>query len=114
MHACSSNGHPNLWSNLNSKKLHESETPSCGFDRVGLKGGKIAQNVMKNGMHAYVSNMHPNIWSGFNSENLVKAETALYIFVRVWLKDAENSSQHHESWHALLFFKGGFKSMIKF
>ena len=38
MHACSSNGHPNLWSNLNSKKLFEKETPSFGFDRVGLKG----------------------------------------------------------------------------
>ena len=40
MHACSSKGHPNLCSNLNSKKLLESETPSCGFDRVGLKGGQ--------------------------------------------------------------------------
>ena len=44
MDVCSSNGHPNLWSNLNSKKLFEKETPSCSFDRVGLKGG---QNISK-------------------------------------------------------------------
>ena len=56
--------------------------------------------------------MHPNILSELNSKNLVKAETASGSFVRVWLKDGENSSEHHESWHALLFF--GFKSMIKF
>ena len=40
MHACSSNGHPILWSNLNSNKLFEQQTPLCGFDRVGLKGGQ--------------------------------------------------------------------------
>ena len=40
MYACSSNGNPNLCSNLNSKKLLKSETPSCSFDRVGLKGGQ--------------------------------------------------------------------------
>ena len=49
-----------------------------------------------------------------NSKNLVKAETASFSFVKVWLKDGENSSQLRESWHALLFSKCGFKSMIKF
>ena len=38
---------------------------------------------------------------------MVKAETASCSFVRVWLKDGENSSQHRESWHALLFSKCG-------
>ena len=147
MYACWLNWHPNLWSNLNSKKLLETETSSCGFNKVGLKGGesileclkslharsfaclklrravstglglkgvKIAWNVAKVGVHACLSNMHPNIWSGLNSKNLVKAETASCRFVRVWLKEGENSSQHRESWHALLFSKCGFKSMIKF
>ena len=81
---------------------------------MGLKAVKIAWNIAKVGVHAFLSNMHPNILSGFNSENLVKAETASYRFVRVWLKDAENSSQHRESWHALFYSKCGFKSMIKF
>ena len=35
VHACPSNGHPNLWSNFNSEKLVRSETPSCIFTRVG-------------------------------------------------------------------------------
>ena len=65
-------------------------------------------------MHACLCNMHPNILSGLNSKNLVKAETASCSFVRVWLKDGENSSQHRESCHAHLFFKCGYKSMIKF
>ena len=58
--------------------------------------------------------MHPNIRPGLNTKNLVKAETSSCSFVRVWLKDGENSSQHRESWHAVLFSKCGFKSMIKF
>ena len=79
-----------------------------------LKGVKINRNVAKFGVHACLSNMHPNIWAGLNSKNLVKAETASCIFVKVWLKDGENSSQHRESWHTLLFSKCEFKCMIKF
>ena len=114
MHTCWSNWHPYLWSNLNSKKLLERESPSCGFNRVGIKGVKIAWNVAKVGVHVCLSNIDPNIWSGLNSKYLVKAETASYNFVRVWLKEGENSSQHRENWHAILFSKCGFKSMIKF
>ena len=40
MHDFLSNGHPNLSSNFNSKKLLKSETPWCGFTRVVLKGGQ--------------------------------------------------------------------------
>ena len=70
---------------------------------LGLKEVKIAQNIAKVGVHACLYNMHPNIWSYLNSKNLVKSETASCSFVRVWLKDGENSSQHRESWYALLF-----------
>ena len=40
VHACLSNRHLSLWSNFNSKKLLKIETPSCGFTRIGLKGGQ--------------------------------------------------------------------------
>ena len=48
------------------KSLHaclfiESETSSCGFDTIGLKGDKMARNVTNVGVHACLSNMHPNI-----------------------------------------------------
>ena len=81
---------------------------------LGLKGDKIAENVVKVGVHSYLSNMHQNLSSSFNSENLVKAKTPSCSFVRVWFKDAENSSQRRESWHALLSSKCAFRSMIKF
>ena len=66
--------------------------------RLGLKGVKIFCNK----------------FSGLNSKNLVKDETASCNFVRVWVRDGENSSQHRESWHALLLSKSGFKCLIKF
>ena len=43
---CLSNGNPNLLSSFNSKKLVKSETPSCGFVRVWLKG---AENSFEKG-----------------------------------------------------------------
>ena len=110
MHACCSNWHPNLSSNLNSKKLLVRETPSWGFNRVGLKAG---QNSLKCRESWRACLSIPYASKHINSKNLVEAETASCSFVRVWLKDGENSSQHCESWHALLFSKCGFKSMIK-
>ena len=52
VHSCLSNGHSNLFSNLNSKKSLKIETPSYGFDRVGIKGVKTDPNVMKVGVQA--------------------------------------------------------------
>ena len=52
LHARLSNGNPNLWSNFNSVKLVKSETPSCGFSRVGFKRGQNSSSVAKVGMHA--------------------------------------------------------------
>ena len=114
MHACWSNRHPNLWSTLNSKKCSKLKLNRAVSTGLGLKGVKIDWNFAKVGVHACLSNMHPNIWSGLNSKNMVKAETASGSFFRVWLKDGQNSSQHRASWHALLFSKCRFKSMIKF
>ena len=52
VHSCLSNGHSNLFSNLNSKKSLKIETPSYGFDRVGIKGVKTDPNVVKFGVKA--------------------------------------------------------------
>ena len=72
--------------------------------RLGLKGVKIDWNIVNVGVCACL----------FNSEKLVKSETPSCSFIRVWLKGAENSSEHRESWHALLSSKCVYKSMIKF
>ena len=83
--------------------------------RLGLKGVKIiARNVAEFGVHDCLSNGHPNLRSSFNSNKLVKSETLLCDFVRVWLKGAENSSEHLESFCALLSSKCASKSMIIF
>ena len=55
VHACISNGHPNLCSNFNSKNLVKSETPSFDFAKVWLKGGENRSEHHKN-FHALLSN----------------------------------------------------------
>ena len=47
VHSCLSNGNSILFSNLNSKKSLKIETPSYGFDRVGIKGVKTNPNIVK-------------------------------------------------------------------
>ena len=84
------------------------------FLGFGLKGVKIARNVVKVRVNASLSNGYPNPLSSFNYEKLVKSETPSYNFVRVWLKEAENSSEHHESWCTLLPSKCASKSIIEF
>ena len=65
---------------------------------------KIARNVAKVGVHACLSN-DSNISSNFNSEKFVRSETPSCSFAKVCLKGVENSSEHHEIWHALLSTK---------
>ena len=52
VHSCLSNGQPNLFLNLNSKKSLKIGTPLYGFDRVGIKGFKTDPNVVKVGVQA--------------------------------------------------------------
>ena len=61
MHYYLPNAHLNLCSNFNFEKLVKSETLSCGFDEVEVKGVKIAQNIAKIGVHASISNRPPNL-----------------------------------------------------
>ena len=79
--------------------------------RLGLKGVKIAQNVVKVGVHTCLSNGHPSLLSNLNCEKIVKSETSLCIFANVWIKGGENSSNLPD---ALLSTKWASKSTIKF
>ena len=89
MQVCLSNGHPNLWSNFNSKKLVRSETPSCIFSRVGLEGVQIAWNIAKVGVHGlyqtgiqiYDQISTPRIWS--------KVKLSCVVFLRLGLKQVK-------------------------
>jgi len=87
--------------------LVKSETPSCGFVKVWLKGGEIAMNITKFGMLSFLPNGHLNLRSNFNSEKLVKSETSLCTFAMVALKVSENSSKRRASWRAHLFIEMG-------
>ena len=80
----------------------------------GLKRVQIAWNTSKFGKHTCISNRHPNIWSNFNYKNLVKRQIPSCSFAKVCLKRGENSSEHHDIWHALLSTKWSSKSTIKF
>ena len=52
MHSYLPNGHLNLWSYFNSKKLVKRETLSCAFAKVALKGSEIAWNFAKVSVYA--------------------------------------------------------------
>ena len=63
---------------------------------LGLKGIKIARNIMKVSMHSYLPNAPINLRLNVNFEKLVKRETPLCSFAMVGLKVGENISQRHE------------------
>ena len=64
VHACLSNGHQNLWSSLNSEKLVKSETPSCGFVRVWLKGAESSSK--------YNESWCALLYSKYTSKSMIK------------------------------------------
>ena len=68
------------------EKLVKSETPSCGFAKVGIQGGEIAWNVVKVGVHSCLSNGNSNFFSNINSKKSLKIETPSYGFDRVGIK----------------------------
>ena len=114
MHTHLSNGHPNLWSNLNFNKLVKSETRqpvSLGF---GLKEVEITPNMAKVGVHSCLPNGHLNLWLNFNSGKLVKSEISSCGFAKVGLKGVENSLEHDKSWRAFFSMKWASKSTITF
>ena len=112
VHACLSNGNPNLWSSFNSEKLVKSETPSCSFVRVWIKGAEDSSEHRESWRALLSIKSTSKSWSNFNSKKLVRSETLSCIFTRVGLKGSPNSSEHCKSWHARLFIKWASKSMI--
>ena len=54
VHSYLSNAHLNLLSNFNSEKLVMTETLSCGFTKIGVKGG---ENILERPeiLHAHLS-----------------------------------------------------------
>ena len=102
-----SNGHQNLWSNLNFNKLVKSETRclvSLGF---GIKEAKITPNMANVGVHSCLPNGHLNLWLNFNSKKLVKSEISSCGFAKVGLKGVENSLEHHKKLACMLFYEMG-------
>ena len=81
---------------------------------LGLKGVKIAQNVVKVGMHSDFPNADLIVWLNFNFKKLVKHETSLCGFARVGLKGGENILECLKSLRASLLIKLASKFMIKF
>ena len=114
VHTYHPNVHQNKWSNFNFEKFVKSETPSCSFAKVGVKGGENSSKGRKSWKHTCLWNGHPNLWSNFNCEKIVKSETSSCIFARFWLKVGPNSSKHCKTWCARLYIKRASKSMIKF
>ena len=114
VHACLSNGHPNLWSSFNSWKLSKAKHHRAVLLGFGLKESKITLSIMKVRMRSYLPNAHLNLWSNFNFEKLVKSETLSCGFAKIGVTGGENSSKRRESWSARLSIKWASKSMIKF
>ena len=83
MHACISNGHPNLWSNFNSWNCSKGKLHQTISLRFVLKEGKIGLNITKFGMHYYLPSGYQNLRSNFNFKKLAKSETLSCTFVKL-------------------------------
>ena len=76
-HSYLPNGHLNLWSYFNSKKLVKRETLSCDFAKVALKGSEIARNIAKVSMYACLLKwVHKSTFKF----HFVKKSTKLHLF----------------------------------
>ena len=71
------NGHLNLRSNFNSKKLVKSETPSSALTKVALKGTENSLECLNVGVHACLLKLEPKSTLKFQ---LWKKLTKVHIF----------------------------------
>ena len=132
-------GIQNLWSNFNSGNLVKSETLSCGFAKVWLKGGKnssehhqiwhallsctfarvalkgseIARNVAKVSVYAYLLKWVPKSTFKFH---FWKSQQKCIFSTFVWpsLNEGQNSSKSHKNRCPCLSLKWVSKSTLKF
>ena len=114
MHSYLSNVHLNLWSNFHLKKLVKSETPSCGFTKIGVKGGENSSK-RRESWSAWLSIK----WA---SKSMIKFQfweigqkwNSIMHFCYSWARRGLDSSNHCKTWRARFYKKQASKSMIKF
>jgi len=96
VHACISNGHPNLWSNFNCEKIVKSETSSCIFARFRLKAGPNSSKHCKSWRACFYIKWASKSMIKFQLWEFGQKWNSIIRFGKVWLKGGENSSEHHE------------------
>ena len=113
MHYYLSNGHLNIWSYFNSKKLVKRETLSCIFGKVALKGSEIAWNVAKVSVYACLFKWVPKSTFKFH---FWKSQQMCIFSTFVWpsLNEGQNSSKSHKNRCPCLSLKWVSKSTLKF
>ena len=113
MHSYLPNGHLNLWSYFNSKKLVTEKLYRVLSLRLHLKGVKIDRNVMKVGVYAYLLKWVPKSTFKFQ---FWKSGQKCILSTFVWqsLNEGQNSSKSHENRCRCLYLKWVYKSTFKF
>ena len=83
------NAHLNLQSNFNIKKFVKSETPSCGFAKVGVTRGENRSKRCESWSAQLPIKWASKSISNFNSEKLVRSEILSFIFTIVGLEGVQ-------------------------
>ena len=113
MHSYLPNGHLNIWSYFNSRKLVKQETLSCAFPKVALKGSEIDRNVTKVSMYYCLLKWVPK--STFKFQLWKSRQNCIFsTLVRQSLIKGQNSSKYHINRCPCLSLKWVSKSTLKF
>ena len=86
MHSYLPNGHLNLWSYFNSKKLVKRETLSCAFTKVALKGIELARNVVKVSVYTCLLKWLPKSTFKFHFWKVNKSASFKLLFDHPWMR----------------------------
>ena len=111
MHSYLPNGHLNLWSYFNSKKLVKRETLLCSFAKDALKGSEIARNVAKVSVYACLLKwVHKSTFKF----HFLKTKQKCIFSAFVWpsLNEGQNSSKSHKNRCPCLSLKWVSKSTL--
>ena len=114
VHSYLPNAHLNLWSNFNSVKLVKSETPSCGFGKIGVKGGENSSKRRESWSARLSIKRASKSIIKFQFWEIGQKWNSIMHFHWSWAQRAPNSSEHFQSWHACFYIKQASKSMMKF
>ena len=113
IHSYLPNGHLNIWSYFNSKKLVKWETLSCAFAKVPPKGSEIAQNIAKVSVYACLLKWVPKSTFTFH---FWKSQQKCIFSTFVWpsLNEGQTSSISYKNRCPCLSLKWVSKSTLKF